>query len=157
MSRSAANHAFFRFCRRATVFAVCLCLVWLSAVLAHAEDPAFVMVVHPSNPASSVERAFLSDAFLKKKTRWPDDEAIYPVDLRLNSATRQHFSKRIHARSVAAVRSYWQQRIFSGRGVPPPELEDDSAVVRYVLKHPGAVGYVRGDTPLKGVKVLQFH
>jgi ABC-type phosphate transport system substrate-binding protein len=103
-----------------------------------------------------VEREFLSDAFLKKTTRWQDDEAIRPVDLRPSSATRKYFSERVHKRSVAAVRSYWQQRIFSGRGVPPPELDDDAAVVRYVLKHPGAVGYVRGDSPLEGAKILQL-
>ena len=46
---------------------------------------------------------------------------IRPVDLRPNAATRRLFSERMLRRSVAAVRSYWQQRIFSGRGVPPPE------------------------------------
>ena len=37
---------------------------------------------------------------------------------------------------------YWQQRIFSGRDVPPPEFELDREVVEYVLKHAGAIGYV---------------
>ena len=64
---------------------------------------------------------------------------------------------RVLRRSVAAVRSYWQQRIFSGRGVPPPELDDDAAVVRYVLKYPGAIGYVTEGTPLEGAKVVTIH
>jgi hypothetical protein len=55
---------------------------------------------------------------------------------------------------VQAVKSYWQQVIFSGRGVPPPELESDEAVIRYVLRFPGAVGYVSGTADVRGVKVL---
>ena len=38
--------------------------------------------------------------------------------------------------------------------MPPVELEDGASVVRFVLKHPGAVGYVAGDTPLEGAREL---
>jgi hypothetical protein len=47
-----------------------------------------------------------------------------------------------------------QQRIFAGRGLPPPELESDEAVLRYVRSRPGAVGYVSERAELGGVKVL---
>ena len=57
-------------------------------------------------------------------------------------------------RSVEAVKGYWQQRIFSGRDVPPPELETDDEVVRYVLKHEGAVGYVSGSADARRRKVV---
>src|SRR6478735_1450923 len=82
-------------------------------------DPEFKIVVHPDRPGQ-VERSFLVDAFLKNVTRWPDDEAIRPVDQRADSATRRRFSESVLRRSVSAVKTYWQQRIFSGRGVPPP-------------------------------------
>jgi hypothetical protein len=52
------------------------------------------------------------------------------------------------------VRSYWQQLIFSGRDVPPPELDSDADVVKYVSKHAGAIGYVSGNGDLAGVKVV---
>jgi len=57
---------------------------------------------------------------------------------------------------VEAVRRYWQQCIFSGRSVPPPELDSDEAIVRYVAKYRGAVGYVSADAKLgdRDVKVL---
>jgi hypothetical protein len=56
---------------------------------------------------------------------------------------------------VQAVRAYWQQLIFSGRGVPPVELESDEAVVAFVLKYPGAVGYVSGATNIGNAKALR--
>jgi hypothetical protein len=67
---------------------------------------------------------------------------------------RKRFSEAVLKRSVGAVRSYWQQRIFSGRDVPPPEVDSDEAVMAYVARYPGAIGYVSGTTKLVGVKEL---
>lgn len=120
------------------------------------EIPEFRVVVHPSNSLRSVNRTFLADAFLKKVTRWEDGEMIRPVDLRPSSGVRQRFTESVLKRSVEAVRRYWQQRIFSGRNVPPPELESDESVVAHVARSPGAVGYVSGAAKLHGVRELSI-
>lgn len=131
-------------------------LGWLfgTPALAEAAAESLRVIVHTSNPATAVDREFVAAAFLKKATRWDDGQAIRPVDLPQQSAVRRSFSASILRRSVAATRNYWQQRIFSGRGVPPPELESEVAVTEYVAKHPGAVGYVSGNVELSQVKVL---
>lgn len=113
----------------------------------------FKVIVHPERPGQAT-RAFLADAFLKNASRWPDDEAIRPVDQRPDSAARRKFSEHVLRRSVEAVKTYWQQRIFSGRGVPPPELDSDEAVVRYVESHAGAVGYISGSAPAGKTRVI---
>jgi ABC-type phosphate transport system substrate-binding protein len=114
----------------------------------------FQMIVHPSNPATAVDRHFVADAFFKKVTRWPHDEAIRPADLDADSPVRRRFSEQVLRRSVASVKIYWQQLVFSGRDVPPPELDSDWQVVRFVLKHPGAIGYISPGASLEGAKVL---
>lgn len=116
--------------------------------------PAYRVIVHPDNPQTSVSRRFLAEAFLKKTTRWPDGTVIRPVEQRRESALGKRFIEEVIGKSVEAVRSYWQQIIFSGRGVPPPELEDDEQVLRYVLKHAGAVGYVSGGASTGAARVL---
>jgi ABC-type phosphate transport system substrate-binding protein len=116
--------------------------------------PEFVVIVNAANPASSAERKFLSDAFLKKTTRWRGGETIRPVDQSADSGVRRRFSEDVLERSVTAVRSYWQQVIFSGRDVPPPELSGDGSVLEYVKNHAGAVGYVSGSAGTDGAKVL---
>ena len=133
---------------------VTLGVVGLGAAGVRAQPPAFRIVVHQDHAGASVDRAFLARVFLKKTTTWGDGEPIRPVDLPLDSPIRQHFSEDVLQRSVAAVRNYWQQLIFSGRGVPPPELESDEAVLRYVARHPGAVGYVSGSADTRTAKVL---
>jgi ABC-type phosphate transport system substrate-binding protein len=132
--------------------------LFAAAFLAQAAAPpraaAYRIICHPSNPDDLPTRQFLEDAFLKRTTRWPSGEKIRPVDLAPSSPVRRQFSDEVLRRPVEAVRSYWQQRIFAGRELPPPEVDDDEEVVKFVLRHPGAVGYVSGGASLGGVKVL---
>lgn len=131
-----------------------LALAVLSATAAAQSRPQFRVIVHPSNPVTSVDQRFLADAFLKKVTRWGHDEAIRPVDLHADSPVRRHFSDDALKRSVAAVKNYWQQLVFSGRGIPPPEMDSDEQVVKFVLRNPGAIGYVSGTANVEGAKVV---
>ena len=119
-----------------------------------AADRRFGLVVHPSNPVDSISREFAARAFLKKVSRWGNDRRIAPVDLVVDAVARKHFSDDVLRRTPTAVRHYWQQKLFSGQEVPPPELDTEEAVIRYVLEHPGAVGYVSSDTPPGRAKVV---
>jgi len=134
-------------------------LVALAAASVAADTPrsAYVVIVHSANRASRIDRQFLAEAFLRRATRWPDDTPIRPVDLGPDARARIRFSDEVLSRSVASVRSYWQQRIFSGQGLPPPELPDDESVVAYVLSHPGAIGYVGPGAALNGTKTVEVN
>lgn len=136
---------------RAFIIAVALVLLSLTAL---AQAPSYRIIVHPSNTATTLERDFVADAFLKKAGRWPGGQAIRPVDLDSKSAARQRFVESVLKRSIAGVRSYWQQQIFSGRNIPPPELDSDEAVIAFVLKYEGAIGYVSGSASCATVKVV---
>ncbi len=128
-------------------------VVLLAAAAAAASSRAgYVVIVNPKTPMVRIERKFLAEVFFRRTTRWPDDTPIQPVDLGPDSPARNRFSQEVLARSVASVRSYWQQRIFSGQGLPPPELADDGAVVDYVATHSGAIGYVAAGTSLDGTR-----
>jgi ABC-type phosphate transport system substrate-binding protein len=139
-----------------------LVISWLAAGFALAalspaiaEPPVFRVIVNPANPAMKLDKQFVADAFLKKRTRWGDDRAIQPVDLGQRTSARGAFSHGILGRDVVSVRRYWAQRVFSGRGVPPPELANDSEVVKFVAAHGGAIGYVGAGAALAEVKVVE--
>jgi hypothetical protein len=114
----------------------------------------YLVIVHPQVTQQSLDRRLLSDIFLKKTTRWHNGQTIKVVDLEPGSATRARFSEEVIGRSVAAIRSYWQHIIYSGRGLPPPELADDDAVVSYVLRHAGAIGYVSASARLRATRAV---
>jgi ABC-type phosphate transport system substrate-binding protein len=116
--------------------------------------PRYVVIVNASNVTTTASRKFVGDAFLKKTTRWPNGDVIRPVDQAADSAVRRHFTEDVLKRSVAAVQSYWQQIVFSGRGLPPPDLASNEEVVKFVSSHAEAIGYVDGTASVGGVKVI---
>lgn len=115
---------------------------------------AYRLIAHPQTPVTMVERKFVADAFLKKTVLWAHGVVIRPVDLRADSPVRKRFVEELLGRTVSAVRNYWQQIIFAGRGVPPPELDSDAAVVDFVVSHPGAIGYVSDAANIGTAKIL---
>lgn len=126
-------------------------LLLAAAAGSGAED--FTVIVHPSNPATSVSRGQLAAIFLRKSARWPNGTPAHPVDRIEDAPVREGFSKEVLGRSASAVKSYWVQRLFSGRGLPPPEKPSEAEVLDYVGSHPGAVGYA--ESPTADVKVLR--
>ena len=126
-------------------------LVLALAVSATAQN--FRIVVHESNSTASLTRAEASDLFLKKTVKWKNGAEVQPVDQKASSAVRAEFTQAVHGKSMAAVQSYWQQQIFSGRGVPPQEAAGDRAVLEWVQNNVGGIGYVSADAPVSGFNV----
>lgn len=116
----------------------------------------FVLIVNRSNPVTALPATEVSKIFLKKAELWPDGTPVAPVDLDESSPARDAFTRAVMRKSVAAVKSYWQQEIFAGREVPPPEQPTDADVVATVRGLPGAIGYVSPGTPLPGVKTVSI-
>ncbi len=120
------------------------------------QEGAFVVIVKPASPVEIATREEISDLFLKKQQQWQDGTASEPVDQVSSSEIRRAFTREVHGRKVENIRSYWQQRIFSGTSTPPLELAGDAAVIEFVGEHPGAVGYVSPAARLDGVKIVQL-
>lgn len=133
----------------------CSALLFASTVAAQAEAP-FRVIVHSTNPVASLTRSELSRLFLKKTVAWTSGEVL-PVDLGEDSEVRQVFSKRVLGKDVASVKGYWQQLIFTGRGVPPVEKASEADVLSFVATNRNAIGYISSTTPLgAGVKVVRI-
>jgi ABC-type phosphate transport system substrate-binding protein len=119
-----------------------------------AADNDFKIIVNPANPINIIDQKFLAEIYLKKKVYWPDMHAIFAVDLSASSNTRERFSEKVLDRPVSAVRSYWQQMLFSGRAVQPPELKTEQDVLSFVATHENAIGYVSSKMDLHDVRPL---
>lgn len=120
-----------------------------------AEAEGYKLVVNTANLATTLPRKQVSAMFLKKVTAWDHGGKVSPVDLGADSPVRETFTKDVHGKTVAAVKGYWQQLIFSGRGVPPPEKSSDAEVIAFVKASPGAVGYVSLQQATADVKVVR--
>jgi len=133
---------------------LCVGLGILAAYSGAQDASAYKVVVNASNPTAPLSRLKLGEMFLKKSPRWPDGIPVMPVEPSGKSPVRQRFTLEIYGKQVIAISAYWQQMIFSGKGIPPPEKSTDAEVVTYVRDTPGAIGYVWAGADTSSVKVV---
>jgi ABC-type phosphate transport system substrate-binding protein len=125
-----------------------------SGEMAGAQPVPFKVIVNATNPAKEATKRQLADLFLKKVTRWPGGLEVLPVDQSSTSLVRERFSRDVLGDSVSGVLNYWQQQIFSGRGLPP-SVKAETEAIAFVQASPGGITYIAGETPLPmGTKLL---
>lgn len=119
-------------------------------------DGAFKVIANPEESGDSIDRDFLRDAYLKKSTEWSNGDTIHPIDLASKFPERDRFTEQVIRKTPAQLRTYWNQQIFSGKGVPPPEADAVEDVIDYVVSTKGAIGYVPADVDTGKAKVLRL-
>lgn len=133
--------------------AACMCVCSPRPSSGAEPEESYKVIVHPENPISAVDRSFLRDAYLKRAVDWGHGASIRPIDLSRPSSVRDRFTHEVLKKSSSQLKNYWNQQIFSGKGVPPPAVSPER-VIEYVLENPGAVGYVPSDVDPGNAKVV---
>jgi hypothetical protein len=139
--------------RAAVIISIVLAL---GARIANADDDAFKIIVHPENPFGYVDRALLRNAFLKKTTAWSNGRAFRPIGVSSKFPARARFVADVLKKTTAQLKSYWNQQIFSGKGIPPPESDSVARVVAYVLANQGAVAFVPAGADVGKAKIIRI-
>lgn len=138
-----------------TMGRVLAALVLAGALLCAAQAGAadFKLIVHPSNPATGLSRDEVEAMFLQKTTQWPGGAKVVPVD-QAEGALYADFCQAIFGKPASAMKAYWQQKIFSGRAIPPVSKSGDAAVAAFVASYPGAIGYLSEGAAAGEAKVV---
>jgi ABC-type phosphate transport system substrate-binding protein len=127
-----------------------------TAAVGVAQAQSYKVIVNEGNGVEKLSEEQISDMLLKKVTKWEDGQKIVPVDLEMGSELRETFSKDVHGKSVAAIKAYWQKKIFTGKGIPPVEKSGDQEVIEFVKNNSGAIGYISSRSSASGVKVIDI-
>jgi len=117
------------------------------------EAQSFVVIVNPANPVTAMSKLQVADLVLKRMPKWKTGQEAQPVDYG-DAAVREDFSKAVLGKSTSAVKAYWQQQLFAGKLVPPPEMAGERDVVAFVKSNPNAIGYVSKGAAADGVKII---
>jgi len=113
----------------------------------------FVVIANPSVSAATLSPDELSAIYLLRTSTWQNGMRIVPVNREADSNARAVFSARILRQPQSALDTYWNRMHFKGM-TPPLIQESDKAVLAFVQKVSGAIGYVSASMELKNVKVL---
>ncbi len=124
--------------RKLTTFA-CGLLLSLAAGAATAE---VVVVVSADNPVETLSRTQLTDIYLGRLNRFPNGDAVVPIDQRESSPAHDEFYNRYLGQSPAQIKAHWSKLIFTGRGQPPRAVPGGDAAAELVAENPNAIGYL---------------
>jgi hypothetical protein len=94
--------------------------------------------------------------FQLRQRFWPDGTPTRPVNLPPSSPVRERFTEVVFGESVEDMAAYWNERYFHGTR-PPPSLGSQQAVLLYVARTKGGIGYMQADRAAvlpEGVKKL---
>ncbi|NUO65457.1 MAG: hypothetical protein HOQ11_09110 [Gemmatimonadaceae bacterium] len=138
--------------RKIITFAICLAAL-VGAAPAGAQQ--YRVIVNAANTTTTLSKEDLARVYLKKMSTWKNGGSVTVVDQAPKSPVRAAFSMAVLGRDVPTMKNYWQQSLFSGRGVPPLEQPTEAQVVAFVAANPGAIGYVSSEAQLpEGVKTV---
>jgi ABC-type phosphate transport system substrate-binding protein len=131
-------------------------LVILTGILlihtAGAED--LLIIANPSiNVAAPLTLRQIAAIYLLRMTAWADGSHIIPVNREATSEIRAKFTSAVLHEDNSSLGAYWNKMHFQGK-LPPVVQESEPAMLAFVQKVPGAVGYISASTPPVDVKVL---
>jgi len=112
----------------------------------------YKVVVNSANSVETISTDELSKIFLKQSIKFAGGTTAAPVDQK--GAIKAAFAKGVHGKPIAAIETFWQQQIFSGKEVPPAVKGSDDEVIAWVKSNPGGIGYVSAGAATAGVKVV---
>jgi ABC-type phosphate transport system substrate-binding protein len=126
-----------------------IAMLWLG-VSARAQ---VVVIANPSVKVSEVSRSDLRDIFSGATSSLKGGSPVVPVVLK-QGAVHEEMLQLYIGKSDAAFRASWRSLVFSGQAVMPRSMDNDTSMVEYVARTPGAIGYISKGTPHDGVKIL---
>jgi ABC-type phosphate transport system substrate-binding protein len=110
-----------------------------------------IVIGHPGMPP--LDRTTLQRIYTGKVVE-VNGARVTPLNLPPGNAVRARFlSLYLHQNDEDYI-GYWTVRRYVGKGTPPRELDSADAVVRFVSKTTGAIGYVDEHDMTAGVDVL---
>lgn len=79
---------------------------------------------------------------------------LQPVNLPESDPKRAIFDDQAVGRSSAQLKAYWSRLVFTGKGTPPPELNNDAEVIAFVAENLYGIGYIDASNVTDEVRVL---
>ncbi|MDA8093778.1 MAG: hypothetical protein M0T84_07670 [Betaproteobacteria bacterium] len=99
------------------------------------------VIVGDAPPHIALDRSTLADIFLKRIEVDNDGKPIVPLNLSSTNPLRIAFSLALFGKGPQGLQRYWTERYFQGIS-PPYTVASQEAMLRFVARTPGAIGYI---------------
>lgn len=112
------------------------------------------VVVHPDNSTDSVTAIQAANIFLGKTRTMPNGKLIIPIDQARDSEVRTSFYKKLVNKNPNQLNAYWARQVFTGKGQPPNQVQNDEEIMLLIADNPSMVGYISSEKVDKRLKVI---
>ncbi len=86
-------------------------------------------------------RRMLRKIYRRQQLLWKNGDRVHALNLRATDPLRAAFTQSLFHQSVEQMATYWNERYFDGVS-PPHVVDSQEAVLRFVTRIPGAIGYI---------------
>lgn len=101
-----------------------------------------VVVVNARCGVAAMTRNEVINVFFGRNRQYFNGAEAQPVDLSDNHPDRARFYGLLVGKDLSEVNSYWSRQVFSGRMQPPAKVGSAEDVLKWVVAHPGGIGFV---------------
>ncbi len=105
----------------------------------HAE---LVVVVNARCGVAAMTRNEVINVFFGRNRQYFNGVAVEPVDLSDSHPDRKRFYGSLVGKDLSEVNAYWARQVFSGRMPPLARVGSSDDVLRWVVSHPGGIGFM---------------
>ncbi len=115
-----------------------------------------VLVTHSSNDAT-FDKKSVQRIFLGKAKKFSNGKEAIPINQVEGAAARNAFDSGILGRSSSQISAYWSKLVFTGKGIPPKEVESDADVINLISDNPSCIGYIDSSAVTDAVRVISLN
>ncbi|MDI1230822.1 MAG: hypothetical protein PSU93_06720 [Methylobacter sp.] len=112
------------------------------------------IIANKDLPAAQLDKSDIAAIYLLKKKHWENGEDIMPINLPAQADARARFTAEIFDSTPDKLGSYWDKMLFKGE-TPPVTQNSEQAVILFVERIKGAIGYVETKPQSPQIKILQ--
>lgn len=110
------------------------------------------VIVNNQSSLSSIEKSDMKLVYLGKRSKIAGVKVI-PVSLPDEDGATQEFLSSVVEKTTKQYKAYWARLVFSGKGAPPPQLEDSAELKAWVNKNPEGIGFINSKDVDDTIKV----
>ncbi len=119
-----------------------LLTVWLALMPAGEALAELVVIVNARSGVAVMTRNEIVNIFFGRYRQFFNGIEAQPVDLVDSHPDRARFYKALVGKDLSDVNAYWSRQVFSGRMQPPDKVNTPDEIMKWVVSHPGGIGFV---------------
>lgn len=129
-----------------------LCSILLGLVSMQA-SATILVIVHPSN-GDAIDQKAIENIYLGKTKSFPGGAQAVPINMDSSQGIKETFDTTVLGKSSSQLKSYWSQKVFTGKGTPPKEVASADEMIKLVSSNPNIIGYIDSSQANDSVKVV---